>query len=103
MIKKIVGELTRFFFAYRREKQAIRTRMDRFIGTLCRQAPWLTRGHIYIRYKTCPFGKIEAYIPKEGKILDLGCGFHFTEKWPHTQIIEQAVNIHKRAEPDDIT
>ena len=27
-----------------------------------------------IRSALCPFDKIESYIPKEGKILDLGCG-----------------------------
>lgn len=27
-----------------------------------------------IRSALCPFDKIEAYVPKKGKILDLGCG-----------------------------
>lgn len=30
--------------------------------------------YIAIRYLLCPFSEIEKFVPKEGKILDLGCG-----------------------------
>lgn len=36
---------------------------------------FLTKIHIWVRYKTCPFLDIEQFIPKEGLIVDYGCGF----------------------------
>ncbi|MBN1869559.1 MAG: glycosyltransferase [Candidatus Omnitrophica bacterium] len=32
------------------------------------------RLHLYFRYKSCPFGAVERFVPKEGVILDFGCG-----------------------------
>ena len=34
----------------------------------------LTRLHVWIRVKTCPFLEIEKLIPKDGQIIDYGCG-----------------------------
>jgi ubiquinone/menaquinone biosynthesis C-methylase UbiE len=33
-----------------------------------------TKIHIFIRFKGCPFLELMKYVPREGKILDLGCG-----------------------------
>ncbi len=34
----------------------------------------LTRLHVWIRFKSCPFLTIERIIPKAGMIIDYGCG-----------------------------
>jgi 2-polyprenyl-6-hydroxyphenyl methylase/3-demethylubiquinone-9 3-methyltransferase len=34
-----------------------------------------TRLHIWVRYNTCPFLAIEEFVPREGLILDYGCGY----------------------------
>ncbi|TBR15285.1 methyltransferase domain-containing protein [bacterium] len=39
------------------------------------QASFKTSIYNLIRKKTCPFSAVEKYVPKEGKIYDLGCGF----------------------------
>lgn len=33
-----------------------------------------TRLHIWVRFKTCPFLLIEKFVPREGLIIDYGCG-----------------------------
>ncbi len=30
--------------------------------------------HMWIRYSLCPFDYLETYLPKEGRVLDFGCG-----------------------------
>ena len=42
--------------------------------SLYESAPAQVRGHVRIRWKSCPFGEIEKEIPTAGKILDVGCG-----------------------------
>lgn len=34
----------------------------------------LTRLHVWVRFKTCPFLSIEEFIPQKGMIIDYGCG-----------------------------
>jgi len=47
--------------------------------------PLMVRFHNYVRYKTCPFFRIEPFVPREGKIYDLGCGHGFFQYiWPST-------------------
>jgi len=31
--------------------------------------------HNLIRWKTCPFEKVSEFVPKNGRVLELGCGF----------------------------
>jgi len=31
--------------------------------------------YAYLRWRLCPFEEIESHIPKEGKIIDVGCGY----------------------------
>ncbi len=31
--------------------------------------------YIRLRYRLCPFNKIESFVPKAGRILDVGCGY----------------------------
>ncbi len=31
--------------------------------------------YAYLRWRLCPFEEIESYIPREGKIVDVGCGY----------------------------
>lgn len=37
--------------------------------------------HVCIRTLTCPFEKIEPYVPPQGKILDYGCGHGVFSFW----------------------
>ncbi len=31
--------------------------------------------YAYLRWRLCPFEEIEEYVPKEGPIIDIGCGY----------------------------
>jgi len=44
------------------------------IYRLYQRAGVLTQAYIKIKLKISPILKLEAYLPREGKILDLGCG-----------------------------
>jgi SAM-dependent methyltransferase len=52
--------------------------MDR--GTLRRAqamyagAPWRDRLHVAVRLALCPFERLASFVPKTGRIVDLGCG-----------------------------
>ena len=32
------------------------------------------RFHVEVRWRSCPFGEVERRVPRQGRILDLGCG-----------------------------
>ncbi|MCX5693738.1 MAG: class I SAM-dependent methyltransferase [Candidatus Omnitrophica bacterium] len=49
-------------------------RLDKELINLYRETSWLQRAHVILRYLLCPFSAVEKFIPREGKILDLGCG-----------------------------
>lgn len=38
------------------------------------QAPRGDRLHVRLRWHTCPFPELERHVPREGRILDVGCG-----------------------------
>lgn len=40
-----------------------------------RQAPFFAKLHVIMRLLSCPFSKIEQFIPKKGIVLDFGCGY----------------------------
>ena len=46
----------------------------RDILAIYRNSSLFTRIHACIRFKTCPFLSIEKFVPKEGLIVDYGCG-----------------------------
>lgn len=31
--------------------------------------------YAYLRWRLCPFEQIEKYIPREGRVIDIGCGY----------------------------
>ncbi|OGW12102.1 MAG: hypothetical protein A3G93_07145 [Nitrospinae bacterium RIFCSPLOWO2_12_FULL_45_22] len=39
------------------------------------KCPLFSKLHIWVRFKSCPFLELIKYIPEDGKILDLGCGY----------------------------
>ena len=45
------------------------------IMSFYRNSSLLTKLHILGRLNTCPFGKIEKFVPRNGLIVDYGCGF----------------------------
>ena len=40
-----------------------------------------TRAHVAVRWATCPFGALEALVPRSGDILDWGCGHGLLTLW----------------------
>jgi 2-polyprenyl-3-methyl-5-hydroxy-6-metoxy-1,4-benzoquinol methylase len=42
--------------------------------SIYRHSPLSVKLHLIIRFLSCPFKRIEKYIPKKGVILDVGCG-----------------------------
>ena len=49
-------------------------RLNKELGRLYKNVSLRHKLHIALRYLLCPFSEVEKFIPKEGKILDLGCG-----------------------------
>src|SRR3989304_2135319 len=37
--------------------------------------PWVKRSFIFLRLASCPFMELITYLPKKGKLLDVGTGF----------------------------
>jgi 2-polyprenyl-3-methyl-5-hydroxy-6-metoxy-1,4-benzoquinol methylase len=44
------------------------------LNNLYQRSSILERMYIAARYMLCPFSAVEKFVPREGKILDLGCG-----------------------------
>ena len=38
-------------------------------------APLPVRAHVWARWASCPFPKIEAAVPSRGRVLEVGCGY----------------------------
>ncbi len=38
-------------------------------------APFGVRAHVWGRWATCPFRRVAAHVPEEGRILEVGCGY----------------------------
>lgn len=49
------------------------------------------RFHTTVRWLTCPFREVEALLPSDGAILDLGCGHGLLALWLATTSGERAV------------
>lgn len=47
----------------------------REVLALYRGAPLWVRFHTHVRWATCPFEKIAGWVPRKGRILDIGCGY----------------------------
>lgn len=45
------------------------------IFDLYKNASLWVRFHNFIRWHTCPFGKIAEHVPDKGEILEVGCGY----------------------------
>ncbi|MBU9889552.1 MAG: class I SAM-dependent methyltransferase [Candidatus Omnitrophica bacterium] len=41
---------------------------------IARECPVATLPHLLARWFSCPFERLEPYVPREGVIVDLGCG-----------------------------
>ncbi len=44
-----------------------------------------------IRKKTCPFSAVEKYVPKEGRVYDLGCGFGSFSIFMHAKSLNREI------------
>jgi len=38
-------------------------------------APLGVRAHVWVRWATCPFRRVAAHVPEQGRILEVGCGY----------------------------
>lgn len=51
-----------------------RTNVGRDVLDLYRDAPLGVRAHVRVRWTTCPFRAVDAQLPPEGRVLEVGCG-----------------------------
>ncbi|MFA5388663.1 MAG: glycosyltransferase [Candidatus Omnitrophota bacterium] len=72
VICKILYEMIRFYpeIALFSRKRAAYSRIKKAYGRM----PLWARVYNFGRFNTCPFDRIEKFIPREGDILDIGCG-----------------------------
>jgi|GEM_PF-312802 len=72
VIGKILYEMIKFYPEIRlfSKKSAIYGKVKKFY----KKVNLRIKAYNFIRFKTCPFEEIEKFIPKEGSIVDLGCG-----------------------------
>ncbi len=45
------------------------------VFALYKEASLWVKFHNFVRWHTCPFQKISTFVPRKGKILELGCGY----------------------------
>ena len=72
LLRQALGSLRRPREAVMMEKQILRT----YSG-----APFMSRLHIRIRSRSTPLHLIQKYIPRRGRIIDLGCGHGLFTLW----------------------
>ena len=51
-----------------------RTSAARDVLALYRDAPPGVRAHVRVRWTTCPFRAVDAQLPAQGRVLEVGCG-----------------------------
>lgn len=72
VIAKVLYEIVRFYaeISLFSEKAAAYGKVRK----LYNKVNFSARVYNFIRFKTCPFDRIEKFIPEEGDVVDLGCG-----------------------------
>ena len=46
----------------------------RVVLSFYRRAPLSVRAHVRVRWATCPFQAVAAAVPRDGRVLEVGCG-----------------------------
>jgi 2-polyprenyl-3-methyl-5-hydroxy-6-metoxy-1,4-benzoquinol methylase len=64
---------------------------------------WSSRIHMYIRWHSCPIEVIDAYLPDNGQLLEIGCGRGIVSLWsallrPKLNIYGNDIDEHKIAD-----
>lgn len=77
------------------------------IFVLYQNSSILTKFHVWLRLKTCPFFSIEKFIPKEGIIMDYGCGhgifaYMLSFMSPNRKIYGVDISTHKLKEAQKV-
>lgn len=100
--------------AKERAADALRKAQDRLSGTvrgvrdlnapavlsLYSRAPVAVRAHVWTRWATCPFPRVEAAVPRQGRILEVGCGYgvfscHLALSSTERQVLGVDVDLRK--------
>jgi SAM-dependent methyltransferase len=59
----------------------LNTRIPPGVLALYAGAPARVRGHVRVRWRSCPFAAVAARVPERGSILDYGCGHGAFAAW----------------------
>jgi SAM-dependent methyltransferase len=51
------------------------------MGKIARECPAEILPHLLVRWFSCPFELLERYVPRKGKVCDLGCGHGLMLHW----------------------
>ena len=97
-----------------RAADALRKAQDRLSGSVSRlrstdaasvlslysRAPLPVRAHVLTRWVTCPFARVEAAVPRQGRVLEVGCGYgvfscHLALSSPDRQVLGVDVDVRK--------
>jgi 2-polyprenyl-3-methyl-5-hydroxy-6-metoxy-1,4-benzoquinol methylase len=60
--------------------------------SLYKDSPLVTRGHVRVRWATCPFRAVAAEVPTAGQILEVGCGHGLLSV--HLALTSSARRVH---------
>lgn len=87
----LIFKQPRFFYRYSRglirqmlsslKRPSEARRIEKRILAEYKNAPFLSRLHIWIRCRSTPLYRIQQYVPRHGKIIDLGCGHGLFTLW----------------------
>lgn len=106
VIFKMLKEVFYFYCTFYKKHLVLRKNLYQQVRSWYRGLGFRIKVYSSIRLQTCPFDKIEKYIPKAGKVLDVGCGFGLFDFWMYLRSekreiigvdwIKERINVARR-------